>query len=301
MLSLWHFRLAGSRSLSIGGWQPNESGAVFGWRRRFLFDVFRGRRLRRWRGPMGSASPRPDRNSWLRGSPACFLSGIFGWRDRGLYPLAGGSRMNLARSLGGAADFCLTSFEVGGFGAGADLWGSFPTTRSQQLAEGVSGVLSLWHFRLAGSRSLSIGGWQPNESGAVFGWRRRFLFDVFRGRRLRRWRGPMGSASPRPDRNSWLRGSPACFLSGIFGWRDRGLYPLAGGSRMNLARSLGGAADFCLTSFEVGGSGAGADLWVSFPTTRSQQLAEGVSGVLSLWHFRLAGIAVFIHWRVAAE
>ena len=45
-----------------------ESGAVFGWRRRrFLFDVFRGRRLRRWREPMGSASPRPDRNSWLRG------------------------------------------------------------------------------------------------------------------------------------------------------------------------------------------------------------------------------------------
>ena len=142
---------------------------------------------------------------------------------------------------------------------------SFPTTRSQQLAEGVSGVLSLWHFRLAGSRSLSIGGWQPNESGAVFGWRRRFLFDVFRGRRLRRWRGPMGSASPRPDRNSWLRGSPACFLSGIFGWRDRGLYPLAGGSRINLARSLGGAADFCLTSFEVGGFGAGADLWGQLP------------------------------------
>ena len=37
----------------------------------------------------------------------------------------------------------------------------------------VSGVLSLWHFRLARSRSLSIGGWQPNL--AIIGKTRRAL------------------------------------------------------------------------------------------------------------------------------
>ena len=65
---------------------------------------------------------------------------------------------------------------------------------------------------------------------------------------------------------------------------------IGGWQPKNLARSLGGAADFCLTSFEVGGSALARTYGVSFPTTRSQQLAEGVSGVLSLWHF-LAGAA----------
>src|ERR1700692_1754649 len=37
---------------------------------------------------------------------------------------------------------------------------------------------------------------------------------------------------------------------------------------------------------------------VSFATTRSQQLAEGGYGVLSLRHF---GLVLFIPWRVGAE
>ena len=81
-----------------GGWQPNESGAVFGWRRRFLFDFFRGRRLRRWRGPMGSASPRPDRNSWLRGGCVVLsLSDFRLARSQSLSLGVAGSRKPMAR------------------------------------------------------------------------------------------------------------------------------------------------------------------------------------------------------------
>src|ERR1700738_4505018 len=50
-----------------------------------------------------------------------------------------------------------------------------------------------------------------------------------------------------------------------------------------------------------GGEGAGGDALsygVSFATTRSHQLAEGGSGVLSLRHF---GLVLFIPWRVGAE
>jgi len=42
----------------------------------------------------------------------------------------------------------------------------------------VAAVFSLWHFRLARWCSLFIGGWEERrgESGASFGWRRRFRF-----------------------------------------------------------------------------------------------------------------------------
>src|SRR6202795_3884860 len=48
-------------------------------RRRFRFRDFRFEAAAATLSATGSASPRPDRNSWLRGATACFLSGISGW------------------------------------------------------------------------------------------------------------------------------------------------------------------------------------------------------------------------------
>src|ERR1700726_4965707 len=48
-------------------------------RRRFGLSDFRFEAAAATRSATGSASPRPDRTSWLRGAPACFLSGISGW------------------------------------------------------------------------------------------------------------------------------------------------------------------------------------------------------------------------------
>jgi hypothetical protein len=58
------------------------------------------------------------------------------------------------------------------------------TPRSQQHGQG-SGVYALWHFRLAGSCSLSVGGWAPSGAAnpgrpvLADGWADFFLvFDV---------------------------------------------------------------------------------------------------------------------------
>src|SRR6202051_4335041 len=48
-------------------------------RRRFGLSDFRFEAAAATLSGTGSASPRPDRTSWLRGAPACFLSGISGW------------------------------------------------------------------------------------------------------------------------------------------------------------------------------------------------------------------------------
>src|SRR6202035_2805854 len=49
-------------------------------RRRWLrFIDFRFEAAAATLSATGSASPRPDRDSWLRGAPACSLSGISGW------------------------------------------------------------------------------------------------------------------------------------------------------------------------------------------------------------------------------
>src|SRR6266508_1874784 len=86
-----------------------------------------------------------------------------------------------------------------------------------------------------------------------------------------------GSASPRPDRNSWQGGATACFLSGISGWFSVSLNPWRVGAEES------GAAQY-------GSGGAVAEAFrygVSFATTRSQQLAGRGYGVLSLRHFGL--------------
>jgi hypothetical protein len=62
---------------------------------------------------------------------------------------------------------------------------------------------------------------------------------------------------------------------------------LSAGAR--LLDRLGGAAAAGRDALRYG---------VSFATTRSHQLAEGGSGVLSLRNF---GLVLFIHWRVGAE
>src|ERR1700692_3291559 len=61
-------------------------------RRRFGLSDFRFEAAAATLSGTGSASPRPDRTSWLRGATACFLSGISGWRAGSLYPLARGCR-----------------------------------------------------------------------------------------------------------------------------------------------------------------------------------------------------------------
>src|ERR1700686_3565719 len=82
-------------------------------------------------------------------------------------------------------------------------------------------------------------------------------------------------------------GAPACFLSGISGWRDGSLDPLARGGRRSWRGEVekygfgGAVADFVLV---ISGSrrrprrsqGRRSQVRVSFATTRSQQLAEGV-------------------------
>src|ERR1700675_387796 len=55
---------------------------------------------------------------------------------------------------------------------------------------------------------------------------------------------------------------------------------------------------FRLSDFRFEAAAAALRYGVSFATTRSQQLAEGGSGVLSLRHF---GLVLFIPWRVGAE
>src|SRR6202048_4170777 len=56
-------------------------------RRRFGFSDFRFEAAAATRSATGSASPRPDRNSWLRGATACFLSDISGWFSLFFYTL----------------------------------------------------------------------------------------------------------------------------------------------------------------------------------------------------------------------
>src|ERR1700676_2693531 len=88
---------------------------------------------------------------------------------------------------------------------------------SRQNSIGGSGVLSLRHFGLAGWFSLSLGAWVPKKLA-------RRILEVWLRRRRRRFRcsdfrfeaasatlsgttlSGTGSASPRPDRTSWLRG-----------------------------------------------------------------------------------------------
>src|SRR5882757_9403611 len=97
---------------------------------------------------------------------------------------------------------------------------SFATTRSHQLAEGATACFLSGIFGLAGWFSLSLGAEEPNNL------ERRSL-EVWLRRRRRRFAtlSGTGSASPRPDRTSWLRGLRRASSPAFSGWRAGSLYP----------------------------------------------------------------------------
>jgi hypothetical protein len=131
---------------------------------------------------------------------------LAGWCSLSLGGAAPSTAPDHARAGGhGAAD----SFLVlsGGGRRGRAMGSASPTAALQQHGEGVSGVCALWHFRLSGSCSLSVGGWAPSGAAnpgrpvLADGWADIFLvFDVGAGSEL--W-GRLGH-----DRieTAWLRG-----------------------------------------------------------------------------------------------
>ena len=132
-------------------------------------------------------------------STACSLSDISGWRAGVLYPLAGGGRESGAAHLdllgppgrcsgcwphdgdvAGGAGFLFSDIPVRGrrwrsgdrsdrrCGRRGATGSTAPTALIESRVEGVYGVLSLRHFRLARWCSLSLGGWWPRiRRGAV--------------------------------------------------------------------------------------------------------------------------------------
>ena len=206
-----------------------------------------------------------------------------------------------ARACGhGAADFYLVG---GSAGAAAELWGRLRRPgRSQQHGLGVYAVLSLSDFRLARSRSLSVGARLPTP------------------RRIRPER-----AATAPPISIWLAAAPARRPSYGVGFatraiataRMRGLrrafslgfqagaiavfirWRAAADAAPDQARACGhGAADFYL----VGGSaGAAAELWGRLRHQGDRNSTdEGLRRAFSLG-FQAGAIAVFIRWRAAAD
>ena len=172
-----------------------------------------------------SGFPRRD---WYRRDPkwrsrrspatatACFHSGISGWFSLSLNPLARGCR----RSWRG---------EVWkyGFGGGVNRFLRRYTRarevflNSQCRRDAARPARAAWAVpRLLAAR------WRGRRRR-----RRRFGLSDFRFEAAAATLSATGSASPRPDRNSWLRGATACFLSGISGWFSLSLNPLARGCR----------------------------------------------------------------------
>ena len=96
----------------------------------------------------------------------------------------------------------------------------------------VYAVLSLSDFRLARSRSLSVGARLPTprrirpERAATAP-----PIPIWLAAAPARWPSYGVRLRHQGDRNSTALGSTPCFLSRISGWRDRGLYPLARGCR----------------------------------------------------------------------
>ena len=132
----------------------------------------RGRRLsQRFRSAAparsyGDCSARADRNRRPRVvSPLCALSQISGWRDRGLYPLARGCRAPrriMPEPWTGRLPISVWRIRLA---AAAELWGQRRRRRAGNTAvRGVSAVCSLSDFRLARSRSLSVGAWLPSAA-----------------------------------------------------------------------------------------------------------------------------------------
>ena len=119
MCALWHFRLAGSCSLSVGGWAPSGAAnpgrpvLADGWADSFLvFDV--------------GAGSEP--------SPPCARSKISVWRDGALYPLS------LAAWLPSAAP---DHARAGGHGAGDSflvLSGGGRRGRARRVASATGGA-----------------------------------------------------------------------------------------------------------------------------------------------------------------
>src|SRR5450759_3903159 len=178
--------ISGWFSLSLGAWVPKNLARrnMEVWlrrrRRRFGFSDFRFEAAAATLSGTGSASPRPDRNSWLRGRVNPFP-----------HPYAR-ARALMARP-----------WSAGCYGVARQREGS------RQNSIGGSGVLSLRHFGLVLFIPWRLG---AEESGAanMEVWlrrrRRRFRFSDFRFEAAAATLSGTGSASPRPDRNSWLRG-----------------------------------------------------------------------------------------------
>src|SRR6202451_1118625 len=199
-------------------------------RRRFGFSDFRFEAAAATLSGTGSASPRPDRNSWLRGATACFHSGISGWFSLSLNPFGAWVPKKLARrSLEvwlrrrrrrfGFSDF---RFEA----AAATLSGTGSASPRPDRNSWLRGATACFHSGISGWFSLSLnpfGAWVPKKLArrSLEVWlrrrRRRFGFSDFRFEAAAATLSGTGSASPRPDRNSWLRVATACFHSGISG------------------------------------------------------------------------------------
>ena len=188
VLSLSDFRLARSQSLSLGvagsrtysRWRAGSCPSLRPRRRQFLFAV-----MGWWPallvcaidGGAGGELPghgdrRPRDRSAVRAIryPACVRSQISGWRDRGLYPLARVAAEESGAGLGWRRRWW-------GDGAMAAPALSCRVGRERELdrscAGGLSGVCSLSNFRLARSRSLSLGAGGSRGIGAGLEWRRR--------------------------------------------------------------------------------------------------------------------------------
>src|ERR1700738_1694524 len=71
--------------------RPRRFGFSFGW------SDFRFEAAAATLSGTGSASPRPDRHSRLRGATACSLSGISGWFSLSLNPFGAWGPKQLAR------------------------------------------------------------------------------------------------------------------------------------------------------------------------------------------------------------
>src|SRR5216684_669790 len=184
--------ISGWFSLSLGAWAPKNLA-------RRKMRIWRGEKWLRRRdgGALTSASPRPDRTSWLGGlrrafSPALRGGSLYAWA-RGRRRIWRGEKW-LRRRDGGA----LTS-------------ASPRPDRTSWLGG----------LRRAFSPALRGGSLYPLARG-----RRR----IWRGEKWLRRRdgGALTSASPRPDRTSWLGGLRRAFSPAF---RSRSLYPLARGRR----------------------------------------------------------------------
>ena len=162
-------------------------------------------------------------------------------------------------------------------------------------------MCSLSDFRLARSRSLSVGAWLPSaapDSARALDWA---AADFCSANSVGGGGRAIGSASPPAGWQHRGEGSPPCALSQISGWRDRGLYPLARGCRAPrriLPEPWTGRLPISVWRIRLA---AAAELSGQRRRRRAGNTAvRGLRRVLSL-RFQAGAIAVFIRWRVAAE